>query len=210
MKELYIIRHGETDLNRQGIVQGRGVNTSLNSTGRAQAQAFYDKYKEIVFDKIYTSSLIRTHQTVEPFLKQNIPFEQMANLDEMAWGELEGMPRTELTISTFDHLAKEWKSGNFEAKIPGGESPQEVAARLRVALNSILARTNEKTVLICIHGRALRILMCLLLDKSLKDMDTILHANTTLYQVQLQDGILQKVLKTNDISHLEDAKIEQN
>ena len=41
MKEIYIIRHGETELNRLGIVQGRGVDSDLNDTGRAQAEAFY-------------------------------------------------------------------------------------------------------------------------------------------------------------------------
>jgi broad specificity phosphatase PhoE len=47
-KELYIIRHGETDLNKQGIVQGRGINSDLNDTGRAQAAAFFKMYKESI------------------------------------------------------------------------------------------------------------------------------------------------------------------
>ena len=38
-KTFYIIRHGETDLNRQGIIQGRGMNTDLNEKGAAQAAA---------------------------------------------------------------------------------------------------------------------------------------------------------------------------
>ena len=44
MKQLYIIRHGETELNRLGIVQGRGVDASLNETGITQAEAFFQKY----------------------------------------------------------------------------------------------------------------------------------------------------------------------
>ena len=52
MKELYIIRHGETELNRLGIVQGRGINSDLNDTGRAQAEAFYQYYKETKFDAL--------------------------------------------------------------------------------------------------------------------------------------------------------------
>ncbi|WP_282456203.1 histidine phosphatase family protein [Chitinophaga sedimenti] len=72
-KELYIIRHGETDFNRQGIVQGRGVNSDLNAMGVAQAEAFYEHYKHIPFDKVYTSSLKRTHQTVKKFWTTNCP-----------------------------------------------------------------------------------------------------------------------------------------
>jgi len=43
-KTIYIIRHGETDLNRLGIVQGRGMDTSLNEKGLEQAEAFYQAY----------------------------------------------------------------------------------------------------------------------------------------------------------------------
>ena len=51
-KTLYIIRHGETDLNKAGIVQGRGMNTDLNETGRKQAESFFRAYKNVPFDKI--------------------------------------------------------------------------------------------------------------------------------------------------------------
>jgi probable phosphoglycerate mutase len=44
-REFFIIRHGETDFNLQGIVQGRGVDPSLNETGRRQANQFYEYYK---------------------------------------------------------------------------------------------------------------------------------------------------------------------
>ena len=50
-----------------GIVQGRGMDTELNEKGRAQAEAFYQAYKDVPFDKIYTSTLKRTHQTVQNF-----------------------------------------------------------------------------------------------------------------------------------------------
>ncbi|RZK17301.1 MAG: histidine phosphatase family protein, partial [Flavobacterium sp.] len=95
MKEIYIIRHGETELNRQGIVQGRGVNSDLNDTGRAQATAFYEHYKNIKFDKIYTSELKRTHQTVNSFIELGLPWQQLGGLDELAWGIWEGKPNTE-------------------------------------------------------------------------------------------------------------------
>jgi bisphosphoglycerate-dependent phosphoglycerate mutase len=54
-KKIYIIRHGQTDFNKNGIVQGAGVDSSLNETGRQQAKAFYDKYKGEGFEKVYVS-----------------------------------------------------------------------------------------------------------------------------------------------------------
>ena len=52
-KTLYIVRHGQTDLNKQGIVQGRGRNTDLNDEGRKQAQQFYSACQFVPFDNIY-------------------------------------------------------------------------------------------------------------------------------------------------------------
>jgi bisphosphoglycerate-dependent phosphoglycerate mutase len=66
-KTIYLIRHGQTDFNKQGIVQGSGVDSSLNEEGHAQARKFYEAYHHINFDKIYVTELQRTHQTVAPF-----------------------------------------------------------------------------------------------------------------------------------------------
>ena len=62
-KTFYIIRHGETDLNRQGIIQGRGMNTDLNEKGAAQAAAFFNAYQqnpteEEKINLLFSSSLI--------------------------------------------------------------------------------------------------------------------------------------------------------
>ena len=53
-KEIYIIRHGQTDYNLKGIVQGRGVDSVLNETGEEQAKKFHEKYKEHDFDVVFT------------------------------------------------------------------------------------------------------------------------------------------------------------
>src|SRR6201985_2209086 len=93
-KTLYIVRHGQTDLNKQGIVQGRGMNTDLNDEGRMQALQFFEAYKGVPFDKIYISKLKRTQQSIQQFIDLGIPFEKLAGLDELAWGIHEGQPAT--------------------------------------------------------------------------------------------------------------------
>ncbi|MFN3940868.1 MAG: histidine phosphatase family protein, partial [Chitinophagales bacterium] len=90
IKEIYLIRHGETDFNRKGIVQGKGVDSVLNENGIAQSQLFFEAYKQVGFDKIYVSNLKRTFQTVAPFAKLQIPVIPHAGLDEISWGVHEG------------------------------------------------------------------------------------------------------------------------
>ncbi|TKC09255.1 histidine phosphatase family protein [Pedobacter frigoris] len=200
-KEIYIIRHGETELNKLGIVQGRGVNSDLNDTGRAQAAAFYARYKDVPFEKIYTSKLVRTHQTVKGFVDAGTPWEQLSGLDELAWGEWEGKPNDENAIAAFKGLAEKWDTGDFDAHFVGGESPNQVLLRLKEALDEILSHTDEKLVLVCMHGRAMRMFMCLLMNKPLSEMGEFPHLNTTLYRLQLT-GDQFTIIDFNNTDHL--------
>ena len=201
MKQLYIIRHGETELNRLGIVQGRGIDSDLNDTGRAQADAFYNKYKEVGFDHIYTSKLKRTHQTVQQFIDHGLPWEQLEGLDELAWGDWEGKPNTEEARHAFKEIVAQWQGGNYEAKFEGGESPNDVLVRLTKAVDLIKSRVNEKCVLVCMHGRAMRLLLCYLLDKPMAEMGDFPHQNIALYRLSLIDNKFE-VIDFNDTSHL--------
>src|SRR4051812_9230374 len=89
-KTLYIVRHGQTEYNKLGIIQGRGVDTDLNDEGRKQAQQFFTAYKDVPFDKAYISALKRTQQSIQPFLDRGLPFQKLPGLDELAWGIHEG------------------------------------------------------------------------------------------------------------------------
>jgi len=206
MKEIYIIRHGETELNRQGIVQGRGINSDLNDLGRAQAEAFYQKYKDIPFDKIYTSDLKRTWQTVQKFIDAKLPWEKLSGLDELAWGVWEGKPNTEDAREAFREMLQSWEDGDYTAHFEGGESVQDVYERLKQPMEVLMTRPEEKTVLLCMHGRAMRVFLCLLLDKPLSLMTEFPHQNTVLYKMGFEDGKFT-VLEFNNAVHLDSLVI---
>jgi broad specificity phosphatase PhoE len=201
LKTLYIVRHGQTDLNKQGIVQGRGRDTDLNAEGRSQAQSFFRAYKHILFDKIYISELKRTQQSIQPFIDLGIPYEKLSGLDELAWGVLEGKPSTPENKAAFMKLLREWLNGDLDSKFEKGESPNEVKARQLEALEIIMGRHEEKTVLICMHGRALRLLLCILLNKPLTEMESFPHQNLVLYKVTW-DGDKYEIVDFNNATHL--------
>jgi len=201
-KTIYIIRHGETDLNKLGIVQGRGMDSELNEKGREQAEAFYRAYKHIPFDKIYTSTLKRTHQTVQKFIDSNIPWTQYPGLDELGWGIHEGQESTEQIRSDFERITQNWRAGELHHKFEHGESPLEVKERQLIVLEKLIEENNDKNILICMHGRALRLFLCLLTNKPLTEMDTFPHSNTTLYKVEF-DGKEFHILDFNNTNHLE-------
>lgn len=200
-KILYIVRHGQTELNRQGIVQGRGLNTDLNEEGRRQAAQFYNAYKDVPFDKIYISNLKRTQQSIQPFIDKGIPYEKLPGLDELAWGIYEGKPSTPETKAAFLQIMRDWVAGNLDVKFEGGESPNEVQARQREALEVIISHPEEETVLICMHGRALRLLLCTLTGKPLTQADDFPHQNLVLYKVAF-DGERYQIIDFNNAEHL--------
>ena len=201
LKKIYLLRHGQTDFNLQGIVQGSGINSSLNETGRWQAEKFFQAYQQTPFDKIYTSALQRSVQSVQQFIDLGIPHEQHAGLNEISWGKREGTKITPEEDAYYFDMLKRWQNGETDVPIEGGESPQLVADRQKPVLDLILSRPEEKTILVCMHGRAMRILLAQMLNYPLHQMDRFVHYNLCLYMLH-HTGSMYWVERFANVSHL--------
>jgi probable phosphoglycerate mutase len=128
-KKVYLVRHGQTDFNLKNIVQGSGVDTDLNDFGRRQAESFFKAYHHVSFDRVYTSVLKRTKQTVQPFVSQKIPTESIAGLNEISWGTKEGHRVTPEEDEYYHYMLRQWQIGNTTLRIEGGESKKNEASR---------------------------------------------------------------------------------
>lgn len=210
-KTIFLIRHGETDYNRKGIVQGSGVDTQLNEWGKAQAEAFFDTYQHVPFDKVYTSNLQRTVQSVQGFLDLGIPHEKHAGLNEISWGCREGSLPNTMDNEYYRNLVESWQRGMVELPCEDGESPTDVRARQKPVIDLILSRPHERNVLVAMHGRAIRILMTLLFNEELTQMDKYEHSNLCLYRLKYNYNEETFTLETaNDTTHLLSLDIPQN
>jgi probable phosphoglycerate mutase len=200
-KTIYIIRHGETEYNKLNIVQGSGIDADLNEEGKRQAELFYKAYRHIPFDSIMISALKRTHQSVAGFIKSGIPFTQLDSLNEISWGRMEGMPQSETQKAQYWQLIEQWNAGNLNEKIPDGESPIEMQHRQQAAVHHILNENSGKTILICMHGRAMKSFLCLLTNTPLTQMESFKHSNLCLYQLTYANGVF-KIQQHNNTQHL--------
>jgi phosphoserine phosphatase len=198
---LYIIRHGETEMNKQGIVQGSGVDSDLNDTGQKQAHLFFQYYKNIPFDVLITSALKRTHQTVKPFILRGHQWHQTPDLNEISWGIHEGQKGSPQQHENYLRLMSDWESGNYHSSIEGGESALQLYNRVSNVLNDIKAKYRGKTVLLCTHGRTLLCLLTILKEQPLSNMNHHKHHNTCLYKVHWVDNEFVFELE-NDMRHL--------
>lgn len=183
---VYLVRHGQTDYNKRRIVQGSGVDAPLNEEGRRQAWLFYERFRDYPFDKLYISRLRRTYESMEPFIQAQLPYESHEALNEISWGIHEGKPFDPAQHREYLQVVSAWQRGETHLAIEGGESPEQVAARQRPFIEQLIARLRsgqEKRVLICMHGRAMRILLTQLLRYPLSCMDVFEHHNMAAYKL---------------------------
>ncbi len=188
-------------------MQGKGIDASLNKNGRRQAQAFYNNYKNEGFEVVYTSTLKRTTESVQLFLDDGLPQIKLAGLDEIGWGVYEGVEAGYEDKLFFKEITERWANGETSLAIDEGESPDEVAQR-QLGVIELIKNADESMILICMHGRALRVFLTQLLDLPIASMDQFGHRNLCLYLLNYTNGKFT-LGKENDIRHLEKEVIKE-
>ena len=200
-REVIIARHGQTELNRLGIVQGSGIDPALNEVGRAQAAALHRAFAGR-FDLVVSSGMVRARQTAEPFRgDEGSRYEEIPDLREICWGRYEGMAATPSMREDYAALMAAWEQGRYGARHPGGESARDLADRLTDGWAELVAK-DFRQALVVTHGRALRCLICLLEERPLSHMNDYAHANAGYYHVVEREGGGWDVREHNSIAHL--------
>lgn len=201
---LYLVRHGETAYNRRSVVQGGGIDSDLNDTGYAQADALATRLADEPVDAVYASTLNRAKQTADVLARPHEPISKtyLRDLEEMDWGIFEGDPPTEQRNEAMGAIKARWRAGQYDHGVEGGESIRDVQARARRAMEHVVTREAGKTVIVVTHGRYLRVLLASLLDAyGLGDMHRLDHANTCVNRVRY-DGRRFKADLLNCTAHL--------
>jgi len=175
--EFLLVRHGETDWNRDGRLQGH-ADPSLNEAGRAQARELARRLNELEFDAAYTSDLRRATETAEIILAgRRTPLTREAGLREIDVGSWSGLTRPEI-----------------EERFPGmhehdGESRDAHLERVLRTVQEIARRHQGERVLIVSHGGSLRALRRHALEvESVPRLE-----NCAAYKLAFQDGVLRGI-----------------
>jgi broad specificity phosphatase PhoE len=160
MTELWLVRHGQTDWNLQGRYQGQ-ADPPLNETGLAQA----DRAAEVLaggrYAAVYSSDLERARVTAEAIGRRlGMAVRIDPRLREINQGAWEGLLVTEIQ----ERYPVEWEVRqrdrlNFRAP-GGGESVQDVAARIWAAVDDLAARHPHESLILVSHGLALATILC--------------------------------------------------
>lgn len=208
MARLILVRHGETEWNRQKRYQGQ-TDTELNTTGIRQAGKTAERLAQEKISVIYCSDLRRARQTAEIIASkqsERIDIRESPLLREMDFGDYEGL--------TFDEMDEQyrlifsaspsWRSRGPYVRSPNGESIADLAARVEQFSTSTLEHhPSNDTVLIAAHGGTIQVLVCHLLGISLDHWWQIRISGAAVSILETYPQGTSIVL-LNDVNHLKD------
>lgn len=152
--ELILIRHGETDWNRELRFQGH-IDVPLNDTGHEQARRLGLRLQGEPVQYVVCSDLMRTQQTTAPSAQLlGLPVQTTVSLREQHFGVVEGL-RAEDIQAQHPRAWEDWLLFNADRGMPGGESTRQFHGRVMAALTDIARQHLGNTVLVVTHGGVL-------------------------------------------------------
>lgn len=195
--KIYVIRHGETNANKDGVLQGAS-NWPLNEDGVKLAKLTGENMKGIKFDACFSSPLDRAKQTAELVLKHsgnniNIIFDK--RIEELNMGIYEGkkIKPNELEVPILKILLFKWNAF-FCGRFKGGETIKELCKRTQELLNEV-SKMDYENVLISTHGCAMRAMLNKLYDNKLNFWQGKVPYNCAVNIIEVKDGKMKLIEK---------------
>ena len=202
---LLLVRHGETDWNRQGRFQGQ-IDIQLNSNGLAQAEAVGGFLAPVSIHRAYTSSMARPRQTAEAILASHpgVPLTSTTGLVEIGHGLWEGRLEAEIEAG-WPHLLADWKRAPETVQMPEGETIHDVWQRSLSTWNIIATSlAPQETALVVAHDAVNKTILCALLGLGPADIWAIKQGNGGVTVIDYPGGAQEPPVVTamNLTSHL--------
>ncbi len=173
---LWLVRHGQTDWNLEGRYQGQ-ADTPLNPTGIEEAERAARQLADRPFQEVYSSDLQRARRTAETIARtRNAPIHVDPRLREISLGEWEGQI-FDLIQQRYPQKVSERQLNPLSFRAPGGESVEDIWARVYQAVNEIADQNPGKEVVLVSHGLVLAALLAYARDRDISQAYKRIPAN---------------------------------
>lgn len=209
MTRLIFIRHGQSVANEEGRFAGQ-TNVPLTELGKAQAKyaAEYITKREKI-DKIYSSDLQRAHNTALPVSEiTGIPINDAKELREICAGIWEGRLANEIEVE-YEKEFQTWRKDYANARLPGGESVQEVYERVVPFVKQIAKENDGLTLLFASHASPIRAVDCYSQGWSwqrMSDVPFVKNSAISIFEYNPDDDSIS-LIERNLTEHLDSSMI---
>ena len=182
---IYLARHGETEWNVIGKMQGQ-TDIPLNARGREQALLLRDTLKGIPIDAIYSSTLSRSRDTAQA-IGSTAPLTSLDGLREQNRGKFQGAQN--------DNPEFLKRNTNPDDSLDGGESLNQLTERVRATLERIRNEHPSGNVVIVGHSVTNQMILRVLMNLTAEQAIAINQANDELYLIELEPGSAARLWK---------------
>ena len=192
---IYLARHGETDWNVIGKMQGQ-TDIPLNAKGRSQALLLRDTLKDIKIDAVYSSTLSRSRDTAVA-IGAKAPLTSLDGLREQNRGKFQGAQNNDPEFLR--------RNQNPDDSLDGGESLNQLTNRVRITLDKIRKDHPSGNVVIVGHSVTNQMILRVLMNLTAQQAIKIDQANDELYLIELEPGTparLWKLIRDKNLGDL--------
>ncbi len=197
---LILARHGETRLNSEGRFQGMD-DEPLNAAGRSQALALARALAGETPFRLYTSPTPRALETARTISEGlGVVLTPVKGLEELHIGQLAGLDGAEMR-QRFPDFARSWAENPATARLPGGETMEELQERAWRAITDIWERHPNETVVVVSHNFTILSIIARALEMELRHFRRLRQDLCGISRIELNGARIQ-ALSLNDTSHL--------
>ncbi len=202
MAKIYLLRHGQSEWNLLGRVQGQS-DIDLNNKGIEQAKKAAERLVEEDIDLIYSSDLSRAYETAEIVGKKlDLEVGTLCGIREINFGTWEGLDTKTIEARHNEHY-KKWRTEPHNIKFDEGEDLITVQKRALKDINKVMKENPGKNILLVSHGTAIKTIILGLLDIDISKYNKMTVGNVGISIIEFRD--FSPVLKLfNDVHHVKE------
>lgn len=187
MVELYIVRHGETDTNYTGKINGSATDLPLNATGEKQVNYLKEHLDINDFDEIYASPLKRAYQTADILNQGTHEIQTDDRLKEINYGSWDGLLAADMINKHPDGFDENgYIVSNYTKYAQDGETYGQVFRRVQSFISDMEKKGDEKVLVVC-HGFVTRTFVKLV-TQTPNIVDILEPANASVTKIKISSA----------------------
>jgi phosphoserine phosphatase len=187
MTSVYLVRHGQTAWNKEEVFRGR-TDVPLNDEGLREAELAGGYFKGLEIDAIYSSPLSRAWQTAQKIARDHsLDVQALDGLIDMSFGGWEGRSLKEIQEKD-ERRCRQWREEPHLFRPAGGETLDEVRVRALAALEEVIHKHFEKTLVLVSHRVINKVLICGILGLDNSHFWQIRQDTTAINLIQHRNG----------------------